>query len=137
MFRKIHSNRNPQDTILSELKRLFRPYVERWSKSITRKIESHSNLSFVLMILLMVFSLVLSFTVFRNREPVKAKKPKVNVIGDGFDQISSTAKAIRQTLQLKQEIDSLTAKKTLTKADSDLLDSDLNQLQQLNQYFKR
>ena len=59
------------------------------------------------------------------------------MVSDGFDQISTTAAAIRQTIRLKQTIDSLTAKKNLSKRDSALLDSDLIKLEQLNKPSKK
>jgi len=139
MFRKIHSNRDPNATVLTELRKEFKIHFERCSTKITQKLESNFKVSFSLMITLIIISAGLSFTVFRNKEPAEksVKHPKVNVVSDGFDQISTTAAAIRQTINLKQAVDSLTRKKNLSKRDSDLLDSDLIKLEQLNKYHKR
>jgi hypothetical protein len=135
MFRKIHSNRNPQNTLLSELRTQFSPQIERCSKKITQKMKNHPKLIFRTMIICMFLSAGLSFTFFRNKDQV-VKKPKVNVITDGFEQITTTANAIQQTISLKQQIDSLSAKRALTNQDSATLERDLDQLRQLQQKQK-
>jgi hypothetical protein len=140
MFRKIHSNRHPKDTILSQLKAEFYPYVEKTSGFITQQLKRNPKLIFTAMVLLLVFSAWLSFTLFRNPERAEKKKTiskdKMDVIGDGFGQIRTTAAAIGQTIRLKQQIDSLSSKKTLSKRDSNILENDLDQLRRLNQNSK-
>lgn len=84
------------------------------------------------MVASILLSAGLSFTLFRNPAPAetgkRSKRVKVNVISDGFSQITATANAIQQTIQLKHQIDSLTAKKTLNKQDSAVLENDLDKL---------
>jgi uncharacterized membrane protein len=103
----------------------------------TQKMRNHPVLIFRIMIISILISAGISFTLSRNAEPAEKgknlKKSKVNVINDSFDQISTTAQAIQQTLKLKQQIDSLSAKRTLSKQDSQTLNNDLDQLRQLNQ----
>lgn len=139
MFRKIHSNRDPNETVLRQIKKEFAPHFERCSAKITQKLESNFKLSFSLMMTLIIISAGLSFTVFRNKEPAEksVKHPKVNVVSDGFDQISNTTAAIRKTISLKQAVDSLTAKKTLSKKDSEVLINDLDKLHQLNNPYSK
>jgi len=142
MFRKIHSNRNADDTILTEIRKEFKIYFEKASKKITEKLENNFKTSFVLMISLIVISAGLCFTVLRNKAPAekggKSLKPeKVNAVSDGFNQILSVSTAIKQGLALKQQIDSLTRKKTLTKIDSQILINDLDKLHQLNKPFRK
>ena len=142
MFRKIHSNRDPQATVIAELKNEFKIYFEKSSVAITQKMQKRPKFVFIIMVSSMLLSAGLSFTVFRNKKTADKgnemlhPKPKVNAISDGFDQISKTARLIKQTLHLKQEIDSISAKRTLTKQDSDMLENDLDQLRWLNQPSK-
>jgi pyruvate/2-oxoglutarate dehydrogenase complex dihydrolipoamide acyltransferase (E2) component len=139
MFRKIHSNRDPRDTLLSELRNEFKSHFEGASKGITQKLEKKPKFTFGTMIVLMAFSGVLSFTVFRNKAPAEKinKNVKVNAVSDGFSQILSASEAIKRALALKQQIDSLTAKKTLSKSDSEVLINDLDKLHQLNKPYSK
>ena len=73
MFRKIHSNRDPGDTILTELRKEFSHYFEKASKNITQKLEYKPKVSFAAMVCLILVSAGLSFTVLRNKAP--AEKP--------------------------------------------------------------
>jgi len=135
MFRKIHSNRDPKDTILSQIKTEFRPYIEKTSVVITQQMKKHPKLLFTLMLISMVISAGLSFTMLRNHEPAVKKdqvsQAKRNVVTDGLDQISQTAGAIHQTILLKNQIDSLSKKQNLTHQDSLTLEKDLDRLRQL------
>ncbi len=132
MYRKIHSNRDPQVTLFSEIRQTFLPYFETWSNKITQKLKRQPKLIFGTMVCCILVSAGLTFTVFRNKEPAETsksfKKPKVNVISNGFDQLTTTVNAIQQTIQLKRQIDSLTAKKTLSRQDSAILENDLDKL---------
>jgi hypothetical protein len=132
MFRKIHSNRDPNDTLVSEIKKEFKFYFEKASKTLTQKMEQRPKFTFGVMVFLMTSSAVLCFTVFRNKAPAAkdAKTVKVNAVSDGFSQILSVSTAIKQTLALKHQVDSLTRKKSLSKSDSDMLLHDLNKLHQ-------
>jgi hypothetical protein len=133
MFRKIHSNRDPKDTLASELRKTFKPYIEQTSVTMTRKMKKHPKLLFALMLISMVISAGLSFTMLRNHDPAaQVQKPLVKpVITDGFDQISHTAAAIQKTIGLKNRIDSLSRKPSLTRQDSTTLEQDLDLLRQL------
>lgn len=137
MFRKIHSNRDPQDTVFSELKKEFGVYYNRtanWGGKFTRR---YPRLLFGAMVGLMLISLALSFTVFRPRDiPVKIN-PAVKIshpepISDGFSQIMQAGAALKETISLKKVVDSITAKPTLSKADSTVLENALDRLQQIN-----
>ncbi|MES2063426.1 MAG: hypothetical protein V4456_15975 [Bacteroidota bacterium] len=135
MFRKIHSNRDPKDTLASELRKTFKPYIEKTSVVISQQMKKHPKPLFVLMLISMVISAVASFTIFRNQEPAvkkeKMSQTEINVVTDGLDQISQTAGAIHQTILLKNQIDSLSKKQNLTHQDSLTLEKDLDRLRQL------
>jgi len=136
MWRKIHSNRDPRDTLFSELKKEFRPWVIAVSGGTSKLLAGHPRFFFCAMIVLMLVSAGLSFTVFRHREkPVDETISRGNnpsPVEDGFRQIMKTTGELQQTIRLKHIVDSLTAKKQLTPADSTALDSALNRLQHIH-----
>jgi len=87
------------------------------------------------MLALLLVSAGLSFTVFRQPHG-PLPKPGLKepaVVSDGFGQIMQAAGRIREAVSLKRTVDSLTAKKQLVAADSALLDSVLDRLQQIQQ----
>jgi hypothetical protein len=137
MFRKLHSNRNPQDTILSELKREFAGHIAKSSVKIIRMLQRKPFFAFSGMVVLLILSAAISFTIARNKTEAITKRTRVNAVSDGFRQMLSISRSIRQTLSLRHEIDSLSAKAALTKTDSQTLVKDLDKLQQLNKPFKK
>ena len=66
MFRKLHSNRDPRDTLLSEINKEFRPYIRKAGTGLKSIINSHPRFLFTMMVAGIVLSAVLSFTVFRG-----------------------------------------------------------------------
>ena len=86
------------------------------------------------MVFLMSVSFILSFTLFRHPEVAAAKvqPSKVNPVQDGFGQLIEATGKIRNTLRLKHLVDSISAKKELSVADSVLLDSALSRLQRIH-----
>ncbi|WP_454802961.1 hypothetical protein [Mucilaginibacter phyllosphaerae] len=140
MFRKIHSNRDPKDTLASELRKSFKPYIEQTSVVINQQMKKHPKLLYTFMLISMFISAAASFTIFRNQEPAvkkdKASQAKINVLTDGFDQISHTTATIGQTIRLKNQIDSLSKKQNLTQQDSLTLEKDLDQLRHLQNQLK-
>ena len=134
MFRKLHSNRDPRDTLLSEINKEFRPYIRKAGTGLKSIINSHPRFLFTMMVIIIVLSAVLSFTVFRHQAPPpKVVKPQVNPVGTGFDQIMRTGEKLKRSIALKRQIDSLTAKKQLSAADSLALEKALDTIQKLNQ----
>lgn len=132
MWRKIHSNRDPRDTLYSEVRKEFGTYFSVAGNFSKRLLNAHPKIILGLMIALMVASAALSFTVFRHPEPkaMHAEKP-VNPVGDGFSKILQTAAKIKEGLRLKKLIDSLSARNQLSSADSVLLENALDSLQQI------
>ena len=134
MFRKLHSNRDPRDTLLSEINKEFRPYIHKAGKGLTGIVNSHPRFLFAMMVINIVLSAVLSFTVFRHHAPPqKVVKPQANPVSTGFDQIMRTGEKLKRSIALKRQIDSLTAKKQLSAADSLALEKALDTIQKLNQ----
>ena len=134
MFRKLHSNRDPRDTLLSEINKEFRPYIHKAAMGIKGCVNSHSRFLFAMMVINIVLSAVLSFTVFRHHAPPpKVVKAQANPVSTGFDQIMRTGEKLKRTIALKRQIDSLTAKKQLSAADSVALEKALDTIQKFNQ----
>ena len=134
MFRKLHSNRDPRDTLLSEINKEFRPYIHKAGKGVKGLVNSHPRFLFTMMVINIVLSVVLSFTVFRHHAPPpKVVKPQANPVSTGFDQIMRTGEKLKRSIALERQIDSLTAKKQLSAADSLALEKALDTIQHLNQ----
>ncbi|NOW95962.1 hypothetical protein [Mucilaginibacter sp. SG564] len=132
MWRKIHSNRDPKDTLYSEIRKEFGTYFNIAGNHSKRLLTTYPKIFFGLMIVLMLTSAALSFTVFRHPEAkVTPVAKKVNPVGDEFSKIMETATRIKEGLQLKKLIDSLSTRKQLSSADSVLLENALDSLQQI------
>ncbi|QXV63671.1 hypothetical protein INP83_11160 [Mucilaginibacter sp. 21P] len=132
MWRKIHSNRDPRNTLYSELRREFGCYFSALSAFISELLNTYPRLVFWLMIVLLLSSASLSFTIFRH--PENKPDPQVKAISpvtEGFSRIMESAAKIRKGLQLKRMVDSLIAKKVLTHQDSITLENALDSLQQI------
>ncbi|NCD68294.1 hypothetical protein [Mucilaginibacter agri] len=128
MWRKIHSNRDPRDTLFSELKKEFSPYLFKVHKGMRSVLKNYPRFFFGGMTASLLLSAVLSFTVFRHpdHKPQATIKERPDPVGEGFSRIMKATGELLQTLQLKHTVDSLTAKKQLTSADSLALDSALD-----------
>lgn len=140
MWRRIHSNRDPRDTLYRELRKEFGTYFDLVIIFSRRIFERFPKFIFSVMILAMAASLILTFTLFRHPEPPQVKmvrsKPNPDPVQDGFGKIMQTAGQIRETIGLKRLVDSITAKKQLSAPDSLALDSALSKLQQLHNNLK-
>lgn len=132
MWKKIHSNRDPRDTLYSEIRKEFGTYFFIAGNFSKRLLNAHPKIFLGLMIALMLASAALSFTVFRHPEPkaTHVEKP-ANPLVNGFSNILQTAAKIKEGLRLKKLIDSLSAKKQLSSADSASLENALDSLQQI------
>ena len=130
MFRKIHSDRDPRDTVMSEIKKEFRPYFSKAGQGLRGTAERYPKFLFWMMVINITLSAILCFTVFRHREaPKKAQPVKVAApVTNGFDRIMQAGAALQQTIRLKKRVDSITQKEILTKADSAGLLKDLDSL---------
>lgn len=133
MFKKIHSDRDPRDTVISEVKKEFRPYFKKAGHGLRRAAERYPKFLFVMMVINLSLSAILCFTVFRHKEPVNKVQP-INLtapVTDGFDRIIEAGAALRGTIRLKKQVDSITKNKILSKADSAVLLKDLDSLQRI------
>jgi hypothetical protein len=140
MWRRIISNRDPRDTIFTEIRKEFNPYFGKANQFGSSFIARYPRLLFGAMILLLVLSLTLRFTVFRHPQAVKTAftaHQNNSTIQDGFSQIMLTAGQIRQTLALKHLVDSIMTKKYLSREDSTLLDTALSRLQRIHDHQQK
>jgi hypothetical protein len=119
--------------LLSEINKEFRPHIRKAGTGLKSIINSHPRFLFTMMVAGIVLSAVLSFTVFRQHAPPKVVKPQPNPVSAGFDQIMRTGEKLKRSIGLKRQIDSLTAKKQLSAADSLALEKALDTIQKLNQ----
>ena len=131
MFRKIHSNRDPRDTVFTEIRREFSPYFEKARNAIRSSANRNPKFLYAIMVLSILVSIGLSLTVFRRPSPVKKMRITVAPVSDGYDKIMALGSAIKQTITIKKQVDSLLTKKSLSKQDSLALENDLDQLQKL------
>ncbi|MGY3055516.1 hypothetical protein ACVWYG_003737 [Pedobacter sp. UYEF25] len=144
MFKKIHSNRNSNDTVFTELKKEFSPYVYLFGKKVNNILTRYPKSIFGIMVGLILASFILSLTIFNVDGKIEPPKkvlvnathttpPKFNISADdGLNSIIETTGNLKETIKLKQQINSIIAKKELTKQDSIVLQRDLNQLQEMN-----
>lgn len=133
MWRKIHSNRDPRDTLYNEVRKEFGTYFAAAGNAFGQLAAAYPKFVFGCMIFLMALSLGLSFTIFRH--PDKQVAPivkKVNPVADGFNRIIQATGQIRETLYLRKLVDSISNKTRLDTRDSTLLDSALDQLSQIH-----
>ncbi|WP_426329094.1 hypothetical protein [Pedobacter sp. R-06] len=141
MFRKIRSNRAPDRTVPVELYHEFRPYLILLRRRMLRQLKTYPKQVFVLMVILIIFSVLYSFdvmslndkkkvkaVVFSNRE--KSSKPTY-YINDGLSRISTTGAKLRKTLEIRKQVDSVLDRETLNRADSAFLEAKLEELRKL------
>jgi len=136
MFKKIHSNRDPRDTLYSELKKEFSVYFDKGNHAFKNLAGAYPKSIFSLMIILLLASLIVAVVlhdkvVSEHKPAAAASREKVTPLNDGFDNIMAAAAALKETIRLRREVDSITAKRTLTKPDSLTLLRDLDSLRQI------
>ena len=138
MFRKITSNRDPGKTLGSELKKEFGIYFERTGSKGRQLMEKYPRQVFTAMVIAILFSGVLAFTVMRERQrPILQVNTSVQNTASGFGQIISTASALQTLWATQQQVDLLLKKDTLTHADSLTLNQALMQMESLRALLKK
>jgi len=133
MFRKIRSNRDPRDTLYSELKKEFSAYVEKGNRFSKRLAAKYPRFLFGLMTALLLASAVLAVWLHPKMVPPEKSKarPQSEVLNSSFDHILAAGAALKTTIHLRRQVDSITTKKVLNKADSVTLVRDLDSLQHI------
>ena len=138
MWKKIRSNRNPEDTVYSEIRKEFSPYFEKAGTGLSIILQKFPKGVFGLMVVLMIASLVMTFTIFRHPEDKTKPAPKIAIqpLHDGFDQILRAGDQLKETIRLKKMVDSISAKKQLSGRDSITLVQALDSLQHIHPSLK-
>jgi hypothetical protein len=133
MFRKIHSNRDPRDTLYSELKKEFSVYAGKGNQFSQRLAAKYPRLLFSLMTGLLLASAVLAVILHPKMVPPEkmTTRPQSEPFNNGFDHILAAGTALKTTIHLRRQVDSITAKKVLNKSDSTTLVRDLDSLQHI------
>ena len=133
MFRKIHSKRDASDTLYSEIKKEFGGYFSKAGNETRSFTERYPKLLYGLMVLSIVVSISVVFAL--RKRPAPPPKVTISPVSDSFSQVLRLSAALKETLVLKKQVDSISRKQTLDKSDSVLLLNDLDRLQKINQPF--
>ena len=132
MWKRLHSNRNPQDTLWREIKREFGGHFAGIQGAIFTFVNQHPRACYAFMSGSLLVSLLLSFTLFQHPPDLHQKEFSAAFpLNKGINQVVTTAEKLKRTLLLKHLVDSLSSKKILCGADSLLLDSALTQLERI------
>ncbi len=134
MFKKIHSNRDPGDTLYSEIKKEFGGQFNNIAGGTRSFAERYPRILFGLMIFCIAVSIAVVFTL--RKPPVPPPKISVSPVSDGVGQILSLSSAMKETLALKKQVDSISTLKKPDVTDSALLLKDLDRLGQINKILK-
>ena len=133
MFRKIHSKRDASDTLYSEIKKEFGGYFSKAGNGTRSFTERYPKLLYGLMVLSIVVSISVVFAL--RKRPAPPPKVTISPVSDSFSQVLRLSAALKETLVLKKQVDSISRKQTLDKSDSAILLKDLDRLQKINQPF--
>ena len=138
MFRKIHSNRDPDTTVLKEVRKEFAPYFDKAQAGFRHMAQHYPRFLFVMMVINITLSAILVTTVFKRKgDPPKQKPVHLTApLAGGFDRIRAAGDALRETIRLKRGIDSLTHLKSLSHSDSAALINDLDSLRRIRLTIK-
>ena len=139
MFRKIHSNRDSQDTLLSELGNEFAVYIGKFKAWFIKICQTYPKQVYSLMVILMLSSFALSFLFLQKAKPkplaVQTQGPAHKMSGpvqDGFGQIMQKGQALKDVIALKSHIEILLAKDSLSSNDSVTLAKAVDSLHDLS-----
>jgi len=129
LFKKITSDRDPRDTVVREIRKEFAPYFHSAGQGLKNYAARYPKFLFAMMVINISLSIILCLTCYRPKkeQPVKIVAP----VARGFDQLLKATAALRLTISLKKQVDSLMHKKVLTGPDSAALWSDIGKLQQI------
>jgi len=116
-------------TVLSEIRKEFSGLIEHFLVSISWFFTKYPRLIYSFMVLLMIGSLVLCFTLLR----IKSKSAPIEEsallkVEGGLSEIGTTVGKLRKTLEVREALKVLLAKDTLSTRDSLLIVSMITEL---------
>lgn len=133
MYRKIRSN--PPTNLWQELKKEFEKYFVRLECFCKRISGKYPHQLFALMLVCMLFSGIMAFTALRIKKapslpslPASGNIP----ITHGFEQIMQSGQALKEVLELQNQINTVLHKDSLGPADSLLLKNAIRRLEIIN-----
>lgn len=141
MFRKIQSNRDSGSTVAAELYGQFRPYLTLLRRIMVRFLRAYPRQVFGMMVLMVIFSVLFSFGVFRSSDKNGLKTPASTDTGkktgsrigiaEGLIKISTTGAKLRKTVEIRKQVDSVLARGRLNAMDTLFLETKLDELRKL------
>jgi len=136
MFKKITSNRDPKDTVFSEIKKEFGPYFQKAGAFLKCCAERYPVFLFWMMVINITLSVILVATRYYPKPDAKKSAIEKSEVSSGIDQLLAASHQLKATLDLRKEVDSLFHLKQLSKVDSAKLLADLDSLQHLQTKLK-
>ena len=132
MFRKIHS-KNPATGLWAAMMEAFGSRLYVIGQRFRCLCRRHPKKIYALMVFLMAGSMVLCFSIMRLEDPVYTKNvvSPVKVAGSSAGNIGMTIDKLQQVMALQTELQALSRKDTLTRADSIRFSVMLNEIRQL------
>lgn len=124
-------------TILSELKNEFAGQISHFRTRSSHFFNQYPKSIFSAMVLLMVCSLLLCFTLLRTRpqKPALERKALTN-ISNGLSEIGSTVNSLQKALEMRAALKTMLAKDSLTSADSVLMAGMVSELEKIGERSK-
>lgn len=135
MFRKTTSDQDNQVTLISELKKELAVYIARFSLMRNRFLQKYPRQVFAAMLICMVTSVVLAFSVMRQQKiPAPSGMGKAgSEVASGMGQILSTGASLKEVLELQSQIGTILKKDSLDQADSLMLKEAFRRLESIHQ----
>lgn len=134
MFKKIASNREPDKTIWSELNKEFSPYIGKANSGIRTFFSAYPKAIFFGMVGLIILSIVLSFTLFRNTNDPFLQKTSaaIDVVHEPpTNEVFQGVQLLQQMISTRKTIDGLLSKEVLSDQDSVSLEKAIEQLEMI------
>lgn len=133
MFRKTHSSPD-QRSLIEELRKELGPYFEKAEQVISGLLKRYPKQFFIAMIVLIIGSGILSFTVMRHGS--KSASTYASGISSnttsGLATILKTGSALSEVLSLQNQINSILKKDTLSSSDTLSLQNAFKRLEAIN-----
>lgn len=135
MSRKTTSEQDNQVTLLSELKKELAVYITRFSALRNRFLEKYPRQVFAAMLICMITSIVLAFSVMRHQKiPAPSGMGRAgSEVASGMGQILSTGASLKEVLELQGQIGAILKKDSLGQTDSLMLKEAFRRLESIHQ----
>lgn len=134
MSRKTTSEQDNQVTLLSELKKELAVYITRFSGLRNRFLEKYPRQVFAAMMICMITSIVLAFSVMRQKIPASSGMGRAgSEVASGMGQILSTGASLKEVLELQSQIGAILKKDSLDQTDSLMLKEAFRRLESIHQ----